>query len=387
MLNYMIPLFLLLFFLFSIVWIYGGYFLFIALLARLSKKENNIEPSYTPGATIIIPTFNEELVIEERLKNLLTQDYPHDKLQLIVVDSGSTDKTKELVGRFLSSGVELLIENERNGKGAAIRYALNFSRHGIIVVSDANSYFEQPSCLRYLLSNFSDPKVGGVTGRYFSREKVEGPGTRGTIFFREYENTLRSFETRVDSAVSLFGELFACRKALYLIDDQSLTEDLETSIYLRGQGFRLVYEPRSAVYEYAPYLKQDIINQRKRVILGTIQSIHKYKSVLFNSHYGLYGTVILPGHKLFPLLSPFLLFGFLVIAVSFFMTVLSFWFFLFVELFLLSALLSLLDKRFPNPIKIVLYIILVNFSCLLAWRDYFFGKYTVKWKKMESSRI
>ncbi len=361
--------------------------MFITALACVSRKKNNIDPAYTPEATIIIPTFNEELVIEERLKNLLLQDYPRDKLQFLVVDSGSTDKTGELVQRFKPYGVELLTENERKGKGAAIRYALDFSRHEIIVVSDANSYFEQPSCLRYLLSNFSDPKVGGVTGRYFSREKVKGPATQGTVFFREYENILRSFETRVDSAVSLFGELFACRKAHYLIDDKSLAEDLETSIYLRRQGFRLAYEPRSAVYEYAPYLKQDLINQRRSIIIGTIQSIRKYKSVLFNPRYGLYGTVILPGHKLFPILSPFFLFGLLVVAVGLFRTVLSFWFFLFAGLFLLLVLLSLLDNRFPNPIKIAIYVILVNFSCLLAWRGYFSGKYTVKWKKMESSRI
>ena len=359
----------------------------MAFLARVSKKENNIDQLYTPEATIIIPTFNEERVIEERLKNLLAQDYPRDKLQFLVVDSGSTDRTRELVKPFLSCGVELVVENERKGKGAAIRYALNSSRHGIIVVSDANSYFDQPSCLRYLLSNFSDPKVGGATGRYFSREKVKGPTTQGTVVFRGYENILRSFETRVDSAVSLFGELFACRKALYLIDDQSLAEDLETSIYLRSQGFRLVYEPRSAVYEYAPYLKQDFINQRRSIIIGTIQSLFKYKSVLFNPRYGLYGTVILPGHKLFPVLSPFFLTGLLVVALGLFREVLSVGFFLFAGLFLFLVLLNLLDKRLPNPIKIAIYVILVNFSCLLAWRGYFSGKYTVKWKKMESSRI
>ncbi len=361
--------------------------MFITALACVSRKKNNIDPAYTPEATIIIPTFNEELVIEERLKNLLFQDYPRDKLQFLVVDSGSTDKTGELVQRFKPYGVELLTENERKGKGAAIRYALDFSRHEIIVVSDANSYFEQPSCLRYLLSNFSDPKVGGVTGRYFSREKVKAPATQGTVFFREYENILRSFETRVDSVVSLFGELFACRKTLCLIDDKSLAEDLETSIYIRRQGFCLSYEPRSAVYEYAPYLRQEFINQRRSIIIGTIQSILKHRAVLFNPGYGLYGMVILPGHKLLPIFSPFFLLGLLVVAGVFFRTALIFWFFQFSGLFLFLVLLNLINKKFPNPVRIVFYIILVNFSCLLAWRDYFSGKYTVKWEKMKSSRI
>lgn len=368
------------------MWIYGGYFLFIALLSCILKKENNINLSYTPEVTIIIPTFNEERVIEERLKNLLAQDYPHDKLQFLVVDSGSTDKTGEIVNRFKSYGVELLTENERKGKGAAIRYALNFSRYGIIVVSDANSYFE-PGCLKKILSNFSDLRVGGVTGRYTVREKLKGPGSQGSVFFREYENNLRRYESQVDSAVSLFGELFACRKELCIVDERNLTEDFDTSVYIRSKGYFLVYESGAEVYEYAPYSRQDLITQRKRVIIGTIQTIYKHKSMLFNPGYGLYGTIILPGHKLFPVLSPFFLFGFLVVAGVFFRTILGFCFFSFLGLFLLLALLNLINKKFPNLARIVFYIILVNFSCLLAWRDYFFGKYTVKWKKMESSRF
>lgn len=378
-------LFLLL--LFANVWIYGGYFLFIAVLASISRKENEIDPAYTPEATIIIPTFNEERVIEERLRNLLAQDYPRDKLQILVVDSGSTDRTRELVKCFSSYGVELLTENERKGKGAAIKYALNFCRYGIIVTSDANSHFEQSSCLRYLLSHFSDPKVGGATGRYFSRENVKGQGSQGTIWFREHENILRSFESKVDSVVSLFGELFACRKDLYIIDDKSMAEDLDTSIYIRKQGFRLVYEPRSGVYEYAPYLQKELFNQRRSVIIGTIQAICKYKHMLFNPYYRLYGMVIFPGHKLFPILSPFILLSLLLISAVFFKMFLSFCVLLFLGLFLFMVALNLINQKFPNPVNIVFYIILVNFSCLLAWRDYFIGRYSVKWKKMESSRI
>jgi len=383
----MIPVFLFWFFLISSAWIYGGYFLFMVLLSAVWGKKNKVDSGYTPQASIIIPTFNEERVIEERLKNIFSQDYPRNRLQVLVVDSGSTDKTVELVQRFKAEGVEVLTEKLRNGKGAAIRYALNFCRNEIIVVSDANSYFAEPSCLRSLLAHFSDPKVGGATGRYFSREKIKAATTAGTFFFREYENILRSQESAVDSAVSLFGELFACRKTLCFIDDQSLAEDLETSIYIRKRGFCLAYEPRSSVYEYAPYLRREFINQRRSIIIGTIQALRKHKSVLFNPRYGLYGAVILPGHKLFPVLSPFFILGGIIVDGIFFSSFLSFCSFLFAGLFLLLALLNLLNKKIPNPLKIVLYVILVNFSCLLAWKDYFLGRYSVKWKKMESSRV
>lgn len=382
----MAGLFLLLFFLVATLWVYGGYLLFIAVLARISNKKNNADLTFTPEATIIIPTYNEEQVIEEKLKNLLAQDYPRNKLQVLVVDSGSTDRTTEVVQRFLDYGVELLSKKERKGKAGAIKYTLDFCRHGIIVVTDANSYFE-PLCLRFLLRHFSDPRVGGVTGRYSGWEKVKGPESQGTVFFRKYENALRRYESQVDSVVSLFGELFACRKNLCLVDEKNLSEDFETSVYIRRKGYRLIYESGSGVYEYAPHNRQDLINQRRRIIIGTIQTLWKHKSVLFNPRYGLYGMVILPSHKLFPVLSPFFLTAFLVVALFFFRTVLIFFVFLLTGLFGVVALLHLFVKKAPSPFYIATYVILVNFSCLLAWKDYFCGNYTVKWEKMESSRI
>jgi biofilm PGA synthesis N-glycosyltransferase PgaC len=165
----MILLFLFyLFFLAGLFWAYGGYLCLVIIFSLIFKKKKAIDQSYAPTATVIIPTYNEETVIAKKLEDILSQDYPKEKLQVIVVDSGSTDKTREIVSNYSGRGIELAEQSERQGKGAAIQHGLNFAKNEIIVVTDANSYFESGT-LKYLLRNFSDPQVGGVTGRYFGK--------------------------------------------------------------------------------------------------------------------------------------------------------------------------------------------------------------------------
>jgi cellulose synthase/poly-beta-1,6-N-acetylglucosamine synthase-like glycosyltransferase len=373
------------FFIAGIFWAYGGYLIFIIILSKIFKKKYTIDEFYNPAVTIIIPTYNEETVIKGKLENIISQDYPKEKMQILVVDSASTDKTREIVINYAKDGIELIKQEERIGKGAAIKYALEFTKNDIVVITDANAYFE-PNALKYLLRNFSDPKVGGVTGRYCSKDIKGNAESKGTVFFREYENILRRHETEIDSAVSLFGEIFACRKNILFLDENNLTEDLDSSISIREKGYRLAYEPKAEVYEYAPSTREDLIMQRKSVITGTIQTLWKHRYSIFNFRYGFYGTMILPSHKLLPVLSPIFLIGFLSLSI----VILKDRPFIIFCLFILLAimlLLSLFFKRILSPfLKLIKYIILVNIACLLAWKNYLTGNYTVKWTKMKSSR-
>lgn len=370
-----------LFFIAGLFWAYGGYLCFIIAFSAIFKKKNIIDVSYTPAATIIMPTYNEEVVIAKKLEDILSQDYPKEKLQIIVVDSGSADKTREIVNNYSGYGIELVEQPEREGKGSAIQHGLNFAKHEIIVVTDANSYFE-PGALKYLLRNFSDPRVGGVTGRYFGKNIKDNAQSQGGAIFRDYENILRRFETRIDSAVSLFGEIFAVRKSLLFIDEGNLTEDFESSVGIRRKGHKLIYEPGASVYEYMPCTEKDLVLQRKRVIIGTIQTLLKYKSMLFNPKYGFYGLLILPGHKLVHILSPFLLAGF-------FITSLAFWKISFILILcaLIFIKITLISARKKVPLLgLSKYFILINICCLSAWKDYLLRRYTIRWEKMESSR-
>jgi len=112
---------------FAIIWQFVGYPSLMAIVALRAKPKNK-DYSYQPFVSIVVPTYNEEKVIEKRIKNLFELDYPKDKYEIIVVDSGSADSTAQIVEKLIekhySSGLNLRLikEEERKGKASAINF-------------------------------------------------------------------------------------------------------------------------------------------------------------------------------------------------------------------------------------------------------------------------
>ena len=79
---------------------YFGYPLLLGLLAKLKRTEPLPAGEESPPVTLIISVYNEEDVIRERLENCRTLDYPRDKLRILVVSDGSTDKTHDIVAEY-----------------------------------------------------------------------------------------------------------------------------------------------------------------------------------------------------------------------------------------------------------------------------------------------
>ncbi|MHA1834570.1 MAG: glycosyltransferase [Candidatus Baldrarchaeia archaeon] len=174
------------------------------------KKDKN----HKPKITVIVPTYNEAELIEMRLDNIVMQDYPKNKLEVIVVDSASIDETAEIVERWISRNsinIRLLREPERKGKLHALNIALRHvdSDAKIVIFTDADAYWE-PKALSRAVSYFADPKVGAVTGNIF----YEGGGTLGEDVYRGYYNTLRVAESKIHSTPVHNGPLIAIRASL-----------------------------------------------------------------------------------------------------------------------------------------------------------------------------
>ncbi|HLO18013.1 MAG TPA: glycosyltransferase, partial [Anaerolineales bacterium] len=146
----------------SIAYTYFGYPLLIFLLAKLAHKSETYL-TREPPVTLLIAAYNEEIVIEDKIKNSLAIDYPKHLIQVIIVADGSTDKTPEIAKRYTEKGIELLFQPERRGKMAAINRALPHARGEIIVFSDANNYYPADT-VRNLIRPFGNPKVGAATG-------------------------------------------------------------------------------------------------------------------------------------------------------------------------------------------------------------------------------
>ena len=141
----------------SMIYTYFGYPVMIMLLAFF-RSGNSSYGEYLPSITLLIAAFNEESVIEEKIKNSLLIDYPKDRYQILIVADGSSDHTPEIVHKYQKHGVKLLYQPERQGKMAAIIRAMPSASGEIIVFSDANNFY-QPDTLKKLVAPFSNPNI------------------------------------------------------------------------------------------------------------------------------------------------------------------------------------------------------------------------------------
>src|SRR5207249_1606345 len=123
----------------------------------------------TPPVSMIIAAYNEAGSIATKLDNILSLDYPRDRLELVIASDGSSDGTDAIVRRYAGQGVRLL-SLPRQGKIPALNTAVAAATGEILVFSDANSMYP-PDALRALVRPFADPEVGGVAGdqRYLTK--------------------------------------------------------------------------------------------------------------------------------------------------------------------------------------------------------------------------
>ncbi len=373
---------------FGVFWIYAGYPLFIFILSKLLRKEHSYDEKYQPKVSIIIACYNEEKVIDEKLKNILELNYPKEKMQVLVVDSASTDNTRDIVRKYNDKGIELIAQDERKGKASGLNYALNYAKNDVIIITDANLYTDK-NAIKNMAKHFSDTKVGIVGCRYFVKKRKSTAETEGTDFFRRYEDFLREKEAIVDSAVSFGSDIYGLRRNFCPFDEEcTLAEDFDVCVRARKNGYRIIYEISATGYEYTTSVTKDVINQRKRVMTGIIQVLLKHKLMLFNPKYGFYGALILPGHRLAQIMSPFFLIGMFISSIGILIleyNTLIFYFIIIQIIGILFAILSFLTLKLkPNlrflPIQWAKYFVLVQHSCLLAYIEYFKIR---KMKKMD----
>ena len=151
--------------LFLVFYTYIGYgiVLWVAVKVKeLFSPRKVLElPETLPEVTLFITAYNEEEVVDEKMENSLSLDYPKDKLKIAWVTDGSTDKTNEKLAAY--PGVNVLFQPERKGKTAAINRGMPFITTPIVVFTDANTRLNREA-IKEIVKAFTDPKTGCVAG-------------------------------------------------------------------------------------------------------------------------------------------------------------------------------------------------------------------------------
>ena len=270
--------FIFFFFLFMIFYVYLGYPVLVVLIGLVRNKRIN-KDDYAPHVTILIAAFNEEASIENTIKNKLSHDYPKEKLEIIIISDSSSDKTDEIVKKYESQGIKLLRQIPRAGKTSALNMAVPGAKGEILVFSDANSIWAQDALIK-LMSNFSDPKVGYVTGKMIYTNPEGSTTGDGCSAYMKYENFLRSFETKVGSIVGVDGGIDAVRKSLYQSMNPEQLPDFVLPLKVIDQGYRVVYEPQAILKEPSLKEPEDEYKMRVRVVLRALWALWDMRHIL-----------------------------------------------------------------------------------------------------------
>lgn len=174
-----------------------------------------VDSRYIPRVTVIVPTYNESQLIDKKLKNIAEQDYPKDMLEIIVIDSASTDGTPKKVVEWAKNNPELNLklveETIRKGKVYALNNALKHAKGEIIIITDADAYWPSRKTLQETAKWFSNPIIGAVS--CIKKPTTKGPASIENEY-RNYYNTLRIAESKAWSTPIFHGELAAYRKEL-----------------------------------------------------------------------------------------------------------------------------------------------------------------------------
>ncbi|HET9678240.1 MAG TPA: glycosyltransferase [Solirubrobacterales bacterium] len=294
-----------------IVYTHLGYPLLLAALLRTrgqhrfqsfpsysEEKDGNDAAGEVAAVSLIVPAYDEEEVIAEKVANALALDYPRDRLQIVVASDGSSDATGE---RARAAGADLVLELPPGGKVAALNAAAEQAEGEILAFSDANSTWAADA-LRQLVAPFADPKVGYVCGQV--RFLDDGGNNLEGAYWR-YEMAVRERESALAGVTGGNGAIYAVRREAYIPLAPSGSHDLSFPFAFAKRGLRSLYAPAARAEEkMVPTLEGEFARKR-RMMVGLWDIVVGEGMVSPRGYPPLYAFEVL-SHRLLRYLSPLL---------------------------------------------------------------------------------
>ncbi|ASJ09587.1 glycosyl transferase [Thermococcus siculi] len=274
-----------------IIWIFAGVviypiFLYYLTLTFTGLRYNSrfIQPPIPPDdelpfVTIMIPARNEGMVIRETLLAMANLDYPKDRLEVLLLDDGSTDDTLERA-REVASEYPFIrvvsVEGGGRGKSYVLNYGLKLAKGEVIAVYDADNRPE-PDALKRLVSMLDD-ETPAVTGKVRTINWKKNILTRFICMeYLYFQLAGQSGKSRLYGTAILPGTNFVIRKDFLEVvggwDERAMAEDLELSFRVIAEGKRIAYNPLAVTWEQEPESWRVWFRQRVRWAAGNVYTV------------------------------------------------------------------------------------------------------------------
>lgn len=294
----------------------------LGILAARYKRHASEKTDFSPFVSILVPVHNEAAVVEKTLTSLVNSQYTN--MEVIVIDDGSTDATAAIVeGYAMHHSNVQLIRQSNQGKTASLNTGLAAAQGKIVITIDGDTLFT-PHTVSALVAPFANERVGAVAGQIVVGNIVNLLTLWQAVEYITSQNFDRRAYDTMNCITVVPGATGAFRRsaleAIGNFSDDTWAEDSDMTISLIHHGWNVVYADKAVARTEAPEKVRDLLKQRVRWSLGTMQNTFKYKRLLFNPRTGLLGLFALPNLLIFgiiiPLLGPLLDLQFFLILIS-----------------------------------------------------------------------
>ena len=280
--------------------VYVQVFFFVTFLENRKKiiiRDKKITLEFYPAVTITVPCWNEEKTVGKTVRSLLNLNYPKDKLQIFLIDDGSTDDTWKVINKFAGCPNTKIFHKENGGKFSALNLGLQNTKTDFLGGLDADSFADPESLVRIMSYFGKDPSIMAVAPSVIvsNSKNIVQNAQKAEYSMGVYLKKMLCFLGAINVTP---GPMTIFRKKVF--DDLGgyrhghNTEDMEIAYRMQKNNYKIEYCNDAYVYTNTPTTIKKLYRQRLRWIYGFINNTIDYKNVFLRKKYGNFAIFTLP---------------------------------------------------------------------------------------------
>jgi cellulose synthase/poly-beta-1,6-N-acetylglucosamine synthase-like glycosyltransferase len=281
-----------------------------------------VESSEEFQITMVLPTWNEEKIVEAKLEDVKSQDYPSELIEVVIIDANSDDRTIEIAEEWIarngqSSGIKFRIikEDERRGKSVSINRAFREASQEsqILMMSDVDCRLSKDAISR-VTRWFGDREIGAITGRQILINPGKSRQVSQEESYRSFYTSLRIAESCLDSTPIFHGECAAYRREAiegFELVENSNADDSQMALAAIKSGYRAIYDPKITFFEMAPPDSRSSNVQKVRRAQGLIRHFWRNRGIISDKSAGSFRQILALEFAMHILLPVFVVVGFI----------------------------------------------------------------------------
>ncbi|MFZ2831745.1 MAG: glycosyltransferase family 2 protein [Minisyncoccia bacterium] len=261
------------------------------------EKPTDEKLSSYPSTTIIVPCWNEEKTVSGTIESLLSLNYPKNKLNITIIDDGSTDNTWHVIQKFRNNPQISLIKKENGGKHTAVNLGIAESTSELVGCLDADSFVEKNALLEIARAFNEDREMMAATPMLIVHEpktilqKLQKAEYHAGAFLKRILSPLDAIYV-TPGPFSIFRRSVFTTIGLY--KKAHNTEDMEFALRMQMHHMRIRNVHTAHVHTTTPNTLYKLYRQRLRWAYGIMKNTLDYRFMLFRREYGILGMISLP---------------------------------------------------------------------------------------------